>query len=255
MSFAKDSYWMKSGVYTLLNKITDFLAGFGTFLILVRILPKEDLGIWVLYVTVGNLLDFTRYAFVQNAFVKYSVTASGEEYKKILKASYLLNLATTLISVGLLLSFGGLLSKIWNADSLQYLLYFYAILMILFMPLTQAIVVMQSKFDFKSIFYTQFLSNGGFFVSVLFVWIYSYNVTLYHLAGIQIVFAMLAAILSYLLVKKHFKLSANIDWEWVKKLFHFSKYVFGTTITSTVANSMDKSVSYTHLTLPTNREV
>jgi len=82
---------MKSGIFMLLNRITDFLAGFGTFLILVRILPKEDLGVWVLYVTVGNLLDFTRYAFVQNAFVKYSVAASGEEYKKILNASFFLN--------------------------------------------------------------------------------------------------------------------------------------------------------------------
>jgi lipopolysaccharide exporter len=231
---------MKSGVYTLLNKITDFLAGFGVFLLLVRILPKEEFGVWILYITIGGLLELTRYSFVLNAFVKYSVTADAEEYKKILKASYVLNLALTVISVFLLLALGGILSNIWKSDNLQYLLYLYAIVMILYMPFTQAIVVMQSKFDFKNIFYSQLLRNGGFFLVVLFVWIYSYNVKLYQLVEVQIVFAVLTALLSYLLVRKHFNLSAALDWEWVKKLFHFSKYVFGTVITSTIANSMDK---------------
>lgn len=240
MGFVKDSYWMKSGIYTMLNRITDFLAGFGTFLILVRILPKEDLGVWVLYVTVGNLLDFTRYAFVQNAFVKYSVTASGDVYKGILKASFFLNAVTTIVSMILLFSFGGLLSNIWNADNLKYLLYLYAVLMLIYMPFTQAIVVMQSKFNFKNIFYSQFLNNGGFFVSVLIIYIFSIKINLYHLAGLQILFALLAALLAYVLVKEHFVLTAKIDREWVKKLFKFSKFVFGTTITSTVANSMDK---------------
>lgn len=231
---------MKSGLFMLLNRITDFLAGFGTFLILVRILPKEDLGVWVLYVTVGNLLDFTRYAFVQNAFVKYSVAASGEEYKKILNASFFLNAVTTGISMILLLSFGGLLSKIWASENLQYLLYLYAILMLIYMPFTQSIVIMQSKFNFKNIFYSQFLNNVGFFISILFIYIFSVEVNLYQLAGLQILFALLAAFLAYLLVRKHFNISAKVDREWVKKLFRFGKFVFGTTITSTVANSMDK---------------
>lgn len=231
---------MKSGVYTLLNRVTDLLAGFGTFLILVRILSKDEFGVWVLYVTVAALLDFTRFAYVQYAFVKYSVTATEEEYKKILKASFLLNLVLTLISVVLLVSLGGFLSSVWKTESLKYLLYMYAIIMVLYIPFTQAVVVMQSKFDFKNIFYSQLIKNGGFFISVLLIGVFSYNVKLYELVEIQIVFAVLATITSYILVKKHFKFSKGIDIEWVKKLFHFSKYTFGTVITSTIANSMDK---------------
>ena len=89
---------MKSGLYTLLNRVSDFIFGFIVFIILVRILTKEEFGTWVLFVSISALVEMTRSTFVQSADEK--------EYSEILSASFMLNVFITSILIVLLVLLG-----------------------------------------------------------------------------------------------------------------------------------------------------
>lgn len=231
---------MKSGLYTLLNRVSDFTFGFFIFLILVRILTKDEFGTWVLYISVSTLVEMTRSTFVQSAFVKFSVASDEKEYNEILSASFILNVIITLALIVLLASLAGILSSIWKTPELANIIYVYTMVTFSYIFFTQFIVIMQAKFNFKGIFYSQLLRTGGFFLFIFAFWLLQIKIQLIYLVFSQLVFAVLASGLSYLFVKKHFKIMFRPNWDWVKKLFHYSKYVFGTTMISNVSNSMDK---------------
>lgn len=240
MKFAKDPYWIKSGLYTLLNRVSDFIFGFFVFIILVRILTKEEFGTWVLFVSISALVEMTRSTFVQSAFVKFSVASDEKEYSEILSASFMLNVFITSILIVLLVLLAGMLSNLWKTPELTNIMYVYTMVTFSYIFFTQFIVIMQAKFNFKGIFYSQLLRTGGFFLFVLICWLLQLKVFLIYLVFSQLVFAILASGLSYLFVKKHFRLNLYPNWKWVKKLFRYSKYVFGTTMISNISNSMDK---------------
>lgn len=231
---------MKSGLYTLLNRVSDFMFGFFIFLILVRILSKEEFGTWVLYISVSTLIEMTRSTFVQSAFVKFSVASEENEYSEILSASFMLNVIITTTLILLLAALAGILSSVWKSPDLTNILYVYTMVTFSYIFFTQFIVIMQAKFNFKGIFYSQLLRTGGFFLFILICWIFNIKIQLIYLVFSQLVFAVLASGLSYIFVKSHFKISIRPNWDWVKKLFHYSKYIFGTTMISNISNSMDK---------------
>jgi|GEM_PF-4656230 len=91
MAFSKNSYWMKSGVYTILQRVTNLFTGFGSFFILVRTFDKDEMGAYALFLTVSSLIEVSKNGLIQNAQIKYSASASEEEYPKILSASFTLN--------------------------------------------------------------------------------------------------------------------------------------------------------------------
>jgi len=241
LKFAKDSYWLKSGSYTLLNRISDFLFGFAGFLMLIRIFSKEEFGVWVLFITVTSLIEIARASFIQNAFIKFSVAAELNEYKKILTASFFMNALITLLSIILFLSLGNILGSVWNSPELPALMYLYTITMLFYAPFAQFIVVMQAKFNFKGIFYSQLFRSGAFFLFILSVFLLKYKIALHHLVIAQLLFvAPVSSVIAYLFVKKDLLFSRNLSREWVGKLFRYSKFVFGTSMTSMLTNSMDK---------------
>ena len=116
MSTSNKKYWIKSGMYSFFEKGSGFVFNFGSFYMLVRSLSKEDMGIWVLFITVCAFLEVSRIGLIQNGLVKYISSDGEKSYKEILTASCLLNIALTIVYI-LFLFFGGqLLSALWNAE-------------------------------------------------------------------------------------------------------------------------------------------
>ena len=54
--------------------------------------------------------------------------------------------------------------------------------------------------------------------------------------------ASAASIVGYFFVKKYLIFSKSIDWKWVKELFHFGKFTFGTNISTIVYKFTDRTM-------------
>lgn len=224
----------------MLQRVTSLITGFGGFYILVRIMSKDDLGAWALFISVTALIEVARGGLIQNAQIKYCATATKEEYPKILTASLSLNVLVTLFSIILMCSLAYFMSNLWHSPQLENMFYLYSLTTFILILYYQFNFIQQSNLDFKGIFYSNLIRQGVLFLFIVCSWMYNHEIKLYELVWMMTLGAFLGTVLSYFFVKSYWKVTYKLEWDWVKKLFHYGKYVFGTNISSMVYTSIDQ---------------
>ncbi len=232
--------WFKSGAYTLMHRVSNLLFGFGSFFILVRYLEKADFGAWALFISITAMVEIARNGLIQNAQIKFSVGADETEYPKILTASITLNTLITFISAGLLLGFGGMLGQLWSAEVLGSMFAIYALTTIILIPHSQFAFIMQANMDFAGIFWANLCRQGILFGFIITMVLTGNDFTILDLVWVMTAAALIAAFVGYFFVKPHLRLTKSLEWEWVKKLFRYGKFTFGTNISSMLFSSIDQ---------------
>src|SRR6478752_8768327 len=99
MSTHGKGYWIRSGAYTILQRSSMLLFGVGSFMLLVRMLSKDDFGVWSLFLSVATLFEVARNGLIQNALIKYLNSHDEAEHASIISASFYLNILLTIISL------------------------------------------------------------------------------------------------------------------------------------------------------------
>lgn len=242
MSNEKGNYLVSAGFYALLQRVVEFLFGFFSFYFLVRILPKDDFGMWILYITVIAVVDMARNGFLQNGFIKYIVDKKGGDSAPIQTAAIILNVGITLFCALILLLLIPWLSGIWKFEAFSEMVMYFFISLLFYIPITHVVVTLQARMDFKKLFWVHSLRTGLFFVLIIFFWWKDDVLTLPTLAIWQTIIIAVVSILTVVLGYNSLHFTKEISKEWMSKLFHFGKYVFGTNLMSMVSNSLDKFV-------------
>lgn len=242
MKFSKDSYWLKSGIYSLLQNASTLIFGFGGFYFLVRILDKNQFGSWSLFVTVTTILEVARGGFVKYGFVKFSGGADKEDQKKIFTASLFLNSLFALSASIILFFLGSYLAHIWKTPELRQMFIIYSVTSLVLIPFFQLEYLQQSLMDFKRIFFAYFVRSGFLFFAILFGYLGFYKIDLMLLVILNLTGAALASLSFYLIIRKPILFSPTIDWPMVRKLVDFGKYVLGTNLGASLYGAVDQFI-------------
>lgn len=209
-------------------------------MLLFRGLSKSDFGYWVAFLTIVAILEVGRIGLLQNALVKYLTTCEKEDYGKIITASVILNVLLTAVIVATLYFVGPLICIWLNAELLIPLVKIYCLTTVCLIPYFQFNFIQQSNLDFKGIFWSSFSKQGLMFCYVLFLFLFASEISLTQLAVFQIITACVGSFVSFWFARKYLSFNKEIDWDWVEKLFHFGKYVFGTNLSTMLYKSIDK---------------
>ncbi|MEL6924960.1 MAG: flippase [Bacteroidota bacterium] len=237
---SEKSYWLKSGFFSLFERGSVFLFGLGSFLFLANGLDKADWGTWVIFLVTTSFIEVGRSGLLQNALVKYLTTCEQEEYGVITTASLFTNVVLTALSILLLFAIAEPLALWQDAPILATLVRIYAITTVVLIPLQQFNFIQQGNLDFKGIFWSNFTKQGLFFFFIAITFLSGNMLTLVDLAKAQIGCAVAGAIVSFAFAKRYLQFSRTLDFAWVKKLFSFGKYVFGTNLSAMLYKSIDK---------------
>ena len=237
---SKKSYWLKAGLFSLSERFSLLLFGFGSLFLLLRMLPKIGFGVWVLFLTVTSIIEVARIGLLQNALVKFLTTSKKEAYASIGTASLFLNLLLAFLSILLLLLIAYPLSHLWESPKLPDLLYIYCLTTVALIPLHQSNFTQQANLDFRGIFWANFTKQGLFFAYILCYFVAGWEISLIGLASFQVFTAACGALVSFLFGRKYLKFKWPLDWQWVKKLFHYGKFVFGTNLSAMLYKTIDK---------------
>ncbi|MES2389870.1 MAG: flippase [Bacteroidota bacterium] len=235
----KNSYWLNSGIYTFGQRLSTSLFGFAGFYFLVRCLDKPSFGVWALFISVTALIEVARNGLIQNAQIKFAAAATPEEYPVILKASIVLNIILTGVSVVVLLILGPVLAYKWDAPVLKEMFWLYTLTTISLIPFSQFNFIQQANLDFKGIFWSWFIRQALFFGSILYVY-FDHHVSLHRLSFGMLLSSIAASAASWFFVRKFLKLAPGIDWDWVKKLFNYGKFTFATNVSGMISGNIDQ---------------
>lgn len=236
----KNNYWFRSGLINLSQNALSVLLGLGSFWLLIRILDKDQYGTWVLFMTTITLLELTRNGLVQNAMVKHLAAANKSEKRLILTASITINACITIAVILMILVIAPFLSKLWDAPDLTKLFYLYILIFIFSGFQTLLNGVEQANFSFKGVFISNTTRQLLFFAFVAYCYIYDKLPSLQDLLHLQMVSVLICTLLAWSITRHYFKLTKRIDRGWIVKLINYGKYSFGTSISSSLAGSLDQ---------------
>ncbi len=237
----KNAYWLRSGFYTLLEKATALVFGFGAGVILFRALSQEVFGVWVLFLTITSILEVGRIGLLQNALVKYLTTSKDdEEIGQITTASLVLNLILTGVIIVVLLLISNPVSIWLESPLIADLLRIYCFTTVLLIPFFQGNYIQQANLDFKGIFWGNAVKGGVIFAYIALMYFSNTEIKLVNLALCQLAAAFAASMVSVFFAKKYTRFSNSVDWHWIRELFRFGKYVFGTNFSAQLYKSVDK---------------
>ena len=225
-----------------------FVFGFLGFVLLARILPKYEMGIWVVFMTTAAMVEVSIVGLLQNAMVKYLSIANKKDYGRIILATITLYLivATTLaiilfFSAPFLADFLTTEEDAVYRPELTYLFRLFCLLLFVLIPCYLFNFIQQANLSFEGIFWSNFGRKVIFFTYVVIAYFGSWKLELATLLQMQILGAALASIIAWQFGKKYYIIEEyKINWAWVKELFRFGKFTFGTNLSTMLYKGIDK---------------
>lgn len=218
-----------------------FVFGFLGFALLARILTKTDMGIWVTFMTAAALVEVGMVGLIQNAMVRYLSNAKGTDYSNIILASLSLYILVTLGFVLLLFLAAPWLADFWHQPQLVPLFRLVGLLLFALIPFYLFNFIQQANLNFEGIFWSNFARKMIFFGYVLISFLVKWDIELINLLKMQILGAVLGSIVAIYFGKKYFIISEyRVDWKWIKELFRFGKFTFGTNLSTMLYKGIDK---------------
>ncbi|WP_343703003.1 oligosaccharide flippase family protein [Chitinophaga sp.] len=242
MSEQKYTYWLRSGIYSGLQKAAVLLFGIGSVLVLTRTLPIADMGTWNLFLVFTAFIEVIRHSLIKNAVIKYLNTSDKAEHAAIHSASFALNSITTLVILLLIVLFMGPVGHLLKAPSLAGTMYWFLPGLLLLIPFSHFEWVQNSNADFKGIFWAYLFRQGTSFALIIISLLAGIHISLALLAVYYNIGILSGALVSGLFARKFLTGRTRIDWSWTRKLWHFGKYVFGTNISASVFRNTDQMV-------------
>jgi O-antigen/teichoic acid export membrane protein len=217
------------------------LFGLGNLMLMVRLLDKPDFGIFALFIQITVILEVSKESMVKNALIKFLASNPHSEHDKIISASFFINTLFAILVAIILLGLAFFLGDYWHSDSLKYMLLIYIITTFLLIPFSQFDSIQQGNFDFKSVFWVHFTRRAINFLGIAALYLWKPTIDLLvTITLIEIFSVIIGLMLSYSLTKKYFSLHFIYDSVWVKKIFSFGKFVFGTNLSAQIQGSIDQ---------------
>ncbi len=233
------SYWLKSGSYSFLSRVSTTLFGFVNFYILIRILSKDDFGVYVLFFSVANFMELIKHGFVRNPLIRFLASSNEDDAPKIQLASLYLNALIGLGEVLLLVLCSFYLSEFWAAPQLKSLFLIYILSTIALIPINHFDIVQQAKMQFKGTFFSNFTRQLGLFLYITLVFALGWKIKLDYLIYAQFITIVFSGLISYSYAQKYIQISGVLDRKWILELYHYGKYTFGTNVSSTILKNVD----------------
>ena len=240
----KNSYWLRSGFFTILERLGVQVFGFGAVFFLFRALSIADFESWVLYLAIINILEVGRAGLIQNALIKFlsadEQQAAGANQARINTASLTLNGIITAGIVVVLLLLSEPAGWLFGSAELPTMLRIYCLTTVLLTPFFQSNFTQQAHLQFSGITWSNMMKQGSLFAFIAVLYLSAAEVTLLRLVWWQVIGAVLASGVSVYFGKRFLTFNRQIDLPTVRELFHYGKFVFGTNLSTMLYKSIDK---------------
>ena len=236
----KYSYWLNSGIYSFLQRISVMFFGIGSFFVLARVLSTDHMGVWAHFLAITANIELIRWAIVKNAFIKYLSVHIKEAKNEITTAALALNIVVT-ASLGLLVLFGmPYLSGFLKAPELTREMYIFLVGLLMLIPFSHFEWIQNSQGDFKGIFVAYMARQGGWFLMMLIHLLIFRTVTLPFLALYYSLGILAGTLVAYGYVRKYLNEKTIFVKNWFLKLWRYGRVILGSAFSTMVFKNIDQ---------------
>ena len=230
------------------DRLAVLFFGFGSLWMLARMVPKETLGVWMVFMGFVATVEVARAGLIQNALIRFLTSEPAESHGAIYGGAWLLNLGLAVVGAGLMWVAGPYIETAFHAPGLATLTRVYAATFLATTPLWQYNYLQQAHLEFRGPFWatllrysTMFALTAAMFFGILDVG-GAFAKTLEVLAYGQLLAATLGALISYRYARAFLPERLRFDWAWSRRLVGFGKYVFGTNLSAMLYKWVDTAM-------------
>lgn len=237
------SYWIRSALYSFMQRFSVTLFGVINFVILTRLLSAFQLGTWALFLTITGIFESTKSNLLKNAHIRYVGTVSGNQGQeiRIASSSLLINSSISILFILLVVCFSEWVGYWFNTGTdLGTMLNWFIpglILMIFFGHLE---AIQQSFLDFKGVFVGYFLRQLVFFGILVYHYFAKEPLTLIKLVNYQTISIAAGLVPLFLLSRRYLQFRFRPQVAWIKKLFGYGGYIFGSGMVANLCINLDQ---------------
>ncbi|WP_448518556.1 oligosaccharide flippase family protein [Rhodoflexus sp.] len=235
------SYWIKSGLFALAQRLSVALCTILSFLILVRLFSKAQQGIYDLFLVTAGMIELLKLALIKNASVAF-INSKKMNEQSVYDAAFWLNTGFSATAIALICIFAPALSRWLDAPELSGLLIYYIPAMLLLVVFNHFEVFFFTQANFRAIFFIHLTRQATVLLCVALLAIYSTLSDIRLLILIQTIGIIGGTAVGFRLAHRHLRPPAArlLDKQTIVQMLQFGKYVFGTNLSSTIYRSADR---------------
>ena len=237
----RESYWLRSGALTFLQRFSIALFGFFSFVILVRLLSIPDFGTWVLYTSFIAVVELLRGGFIKNPLTRRFLSTDPSDHPAVVSAALLVN-GILFIVLSAAVAILAVPVSVWmDAPLLKPLCYLFIPNAFFYTFFLHYTTLHEAHLNFKASFWAYFVQKALFFFYLLFVLFFSDSiaVSLIDLAIVQIIAMVISSVISVWFARNYSVHRFEWDRSHLLAILHHGKYSFGTNVSSVLLNNID----------------
>lgn len=212
--------------------------GFFSFILLVRILPTNDFGEWVLFITTLNFIDMLRFGITRTAIVRFLSGADTEEGKQLIGSNYTINLSSTVVLIFIVMLVNYYAHETVADSGFSLFFTWFPVVALINLPFNNALSVLQARMRFDLILLLRLINVGSFMVYLVLNYFFFHSglleITWYYILT-NLATSIIASLFNWDGILYLFKTKTRTN----KIILDFGKYTSGTLIGSNLLKSAD----------------
>ncbi|MBK9319457.1 MAG: oligosaccharide flippase family protein [Bacteroidetes bacterium] len=223
---------------SLAGNITNAILGFGSIALVARLLTKEDMGAWFMFMTAYIFADLLRAGIIHTSLIRFAASSENDQFKVVSGSGWLISIITTLIISILTLITDIFFGHLVTNEGFGLFLTWYWLAAITTLPFNYAAWLLQAKSSFEKVLYIRLLNQLSFITCILLALITersSVDIVL----GSFIISGLLPSSLSLWAGWSMISTVKFATKKMMKDLFNFGKFSMGTLMGSNLLRSSD----------------
>ena len=210
---------------------------FLSFIMLVRMVPQDVFGEWILFLTAAGFLDMLRFGITRTAIIRFLSGAKADNAKELIGSNNFINLLSTILISVFLFIINNTFSDSVSSSGFGMFFQWYPILAFTSLPFNNAQSILQAQMRFDKMLLLRLLNVGSFLLFLVANLFLKYDIQQILIAYIltNLLSSVLASLNNWDGIKYTFRVNAHTN----KLILNFGKYTTGTLIGSNLLKSSD----------------
>lgn len=241
MAEAKSSNITIPIILSILHRFSSTLFGFLNFFLLARILTKNELGIWSIFMFLVAAFEMSKSSLLKNAHIRLILTSNEKDKHIIAGSSILVNITFTIVFISLIIAFSPYLSHWLNAgDQFASMLKYYIPGLVVMIYFSHYEAVQHSNNNFKNGFTANLIRQLIFFILVLIHFLNKIDIDLILLVYYYSIGNFVGTIVFYFISRQFISYKFNYSSKIIKEILNFGGFMMGGNVISQISANLDQ---------------
>lgn len=223
---------------SLAGNVTNAILGFGSIALVARLLTKDDMGAWFMFITAYIFADLLRAGIIHTSLIRFAASSEDKQFKEVAGSGWLISILTTLLLSILTIVTDIFFGHLITNEGFKLFLNWYWLAAITTLPFNYAAWLLQARSSFEKVLYIRLLNQLSFITCILIALLTDHNSVEIVMAGF-IFSGLLPSAISLWAGWSMINTVQFATKKMMRELFNFGKFSMGTLMGSNLLRSSD----------------